>query len=105
MAKRPQRGGWALGACNHSQNVRSVVGGAGAGLGWHYACSGTGCGRAWTAISGALKHKTKQSPTSMTRAACKSSLTKPRVKAYSVRLGGLPGQTRLFAASDQESDE
>jgi hypothetical protein len=41
----------------------------------------------------------------MTCAACKSSLTKPRVKAYSVRLGGLPGQTRLFAASEQESDE
>ena len=35
---------------------------------------------------------------------CKSSLTRPLVKAYSVRLGWLLGKTRLFGASDQESE-
>ena len=35
---------------------------------------------------------------------CKSSLTKPRVKTYSVRLGWLLGKARLFGASDEESE-
>ena len=73
------------------------------GLGWHHACSTTGCGRAGTARSGGLRGKSRQDLTSRAPPS-KSSLTKPPGKAYRVPPGWLLVKTRLFRASDEESE-